>query len=560
LGDIYDSGELLVPLKDYKYFEISPFGHLKRHDLIRKWYLLGRKNQLSTENHERKLGELEEFVSEILGRDLIRPVPLVVLTILQQIDAGNESSTIGGSFGQIYDHLVNARLCIGSLSKADVSTRLAFLSFLAYKLFQSEASSFNEELSEEIEEEFKTKRYVDVDSRLIIKESIQSGILRQQYGQFEFKHSYYFAYFVAKYIADHIGRDPKIDGLVQELSSKLFLDDIGNIFLFLTHLSPSELPIEHAVRAANSLFGDSKEISLGKDIAFINTRLKDILTAPRLEEKQSTKENRRVMLAERDKAEESPDSSRLDASESHESAAELNAALRTIKILGQVLRDRAADLDGKRKEEILDAAVSLSRRSLGYTFDRFENGDTNLVAIFQKIIEEHGLGDPRRSRMIAERIVAMLLVRFSYCIIKHLSAAVGSEQLKPLYDHKLKHSEESPPFISLVSASIRLDHCTGFPEVLVTDISKALAKNHFALGILRQSVWMRFYLFPAPVDMKQRVCERLEIPYNNQLFLNPKTKQSTKLLTSSKDEASMQARKRRRGRKKDRSRRKRGRK
>lgn len=98
----------------------------------------------------------------------------------------------------------------------------------------------------------------------------------------------------------------------------------------------------------------------------------------------------------------------------------------------------------------------------------------------------------------------------SYGFIKRISHNVGQRELMLTYRRVLE--EENSIAVSLVNASIKLDHAVDFPKSDILDLGERLEVNPFAASILRHLVLNYFHLFPVKTTVKQRVCEKLHIP------------------------------------------------
>jgi hypothetical protein len=92
---------------------IRPLGHLKRQQLLQRWFELG--DEPGGESIEEveigyKVLEVERTINTVLGRKLLPSYPVFVLSLLQILESGKSLNTITGSYGYIYETLIASAL------------------------------------------------------------------------------------------------------------------------------------------------------------------------------------------------------------------------------------------------------------------------------------------------------------------------------------------------------------------------------------------------------------------------------------------------------------------
>ena len=82
--------------------------------------------------------------------------------------------------------------------------------------------------------------------------------------------------------------------------------------------------------------------------------------------------------------------------------------------------------------------------------------------------------------------------------------------------------------VTLVDASIKLDHSIEFPERHSLNLGDRLEINPFAASLLRHLVVNHFNLFPVRPNIRQKVCQKLDIPIGSTRAILPSHKKIAK--------------------------------
>jgi hypothetical protein len=189
---------------------------------------------------------------------------------------------------------------------------------------------------------------------------------------------------------------------------------------------------------------------------------------------------------------------------------EFNAAIKTIQIAGQILRNFGGRLDGPDKLRLTDACYSLGLRLMKLIYSSFEEIESDLIGAAQRTLQERYPDlPPADAQRFANSLVFGLLKFTTIGLIKHVSNSIGLEKLAPVFAEVLKIK----PTVArrMIDLSIRLDHFTAIPEDQTLQLYKEVQNSLLISDVLRQLIFSRFYFFTAPHDVKQRICHKLEI-------------------------------------------------
>ena len=133
----------------------------------------------------------------------------------------------------------------------------------------------------------------------------------------------------------------------------LHIEENANIVLFLAHLSKNPLIIDELITVADGIYKDDEPLSMGADLQQIEdaSLRKGTLYLPDSSPDESRKEILDELDAERDRDVcTSPDDD--TSTEDDELLKSLNSALKTLQILGQLLKNFGGSLSGEKKIRI----------------------------------------------------------------------------------------------------------------------------------------------------------------------------------------------------------------
>ncbi len=122
----------------------------------------------------------------------------------------------------------------------------------------------------------------------------------------------------------------------------------------------------------------------------------------------------------------------------------------------------------------------------------------------------------------AERTVYGLTHAVAYGLIRRIAVSIGSPELRETYESVRK--ELNVRAVDLVDVAVKLDQFAEFPQKTVIALHKNLKGKWVPDGVLRALVTSHFYMFPVTGQIKQRICEKLGIPYKKVRKLETKGK------------------------------------
>lgn len=516
LDELFLSAENSKTSNGFTECEIMVFGHVKRAELIRKWYRLGQSEYLIEESGvSQNIVRAEKLISSILGKNFVPPYPFYILVILQQLEVGISVNSTSGSLGYLYESLITLALTkIGSKSR-DLDKQYSYLSELAYYFFCEKIKVISEERLPIWHTRYSSKYKLTIDMGSFLQTLIAASILERDDEGISFKYSYMYYYFVARYFRDHIG-DELIKEYIIRMSERLHQTESANIIIFLCYLSKDPFILNTLLAASRKMFANYAQFDVVSDTAFVANLLSEM---PKLMlNAENTDENHKEELQNKDEVEQkepddNDDTAELDGKSDFdlEEFSQLNVAVKSIQILGQLLKNFPGSWDGDQKFELVEQCYSLGLRVLKFVFGSLEKGQEEIVQRVAEVLKnEYQDWETQQIYDGIHHFIFSLLEGYTYVFIKVIADSVGHNDFAMTYNDLL---EKYPDNLSIqyIDLSIRLDFYKDFPSAQVFELAKKVYKNNFASFLLRHSVWYYFYIYKAKRELRESVCDRLNI-------------------------------------------------
>jgi hypothetical protein len=202
---------------------------------------------------------------------------------------------------------------------------------------------------------------------------------------------------------------------------------------------------------------------------------------------------------------------------------QINAGIKTLGVIGQILRNFPGSLRGEMKEQMARESYRLGLRILGVTCRkmalaaqsaraRLVGADTKVPATLTR--------EEREQRL--NKFLYYLAALLGFGMVKSVSQAVGSGQLKETYEDLI--AADSSIGFSLIDLSVRLDHLRPFPEDLIFDLYKKSRGNEYVKSLIRAFALEYMYLYPCKQTLIQKVCANLDIEQKKTHLVDPRYK------------------------------------
>lgn len=498
---------------DSSIFEMLPSNYHHRLELIEKWLRIGNGEQ-ADEEVRLTAARLSKVVDETLGRNLIPALPVFVLIVLQRAELSQDLNTVvkGGSQGFLYESLIHQALS-AKVRVCSVVTSLTYLTSLASALRASGVDSLSQSDFEAFHVAHCKRFALDISVSKLQGQCVDAGILDATAELVRFKYPFHYYYFVARtlsQIKEWSELEPQIDGLIHSIHT----ERSANVLLFLAHIGRDARIAGKILEHADGMFSGyaGREADLFAKLPILQKYGQPEIRAIIFEGRRDAQ----LMELERDdlSAEHAQRELAQVAEERLkdrlEDALAMNAAFKTLQVLGQVLRNHAGEIEREEKSEIARSCVSLGLRVLGFLYEMSDAHGQEMISFrgAQIRVEKPNLSDPEIAEEL-ERYLPSFLSNITVGTLMKVANAIGAEDLRPTLDDVLGASRTH----ELLKLVVQLEHFAEFPKREILDFEADVLTDGGFLpnAIFRRFIVRRFYLFPIRDELKRDVLERFKI-------------------------------------------------
>ncbi|MDI1252998.1 metallophosphoesterase [Thermomonas sp.] len=491
-----------------KIFEILPLSHKRRGELIRKWVEIGRSDSITPEQIEHETRQVKSVIDAWLGKNFLPRFPVFVLIVLQQMDVGRQLKSVisNGSQGFLFEALITKAI-EGHVHKHPINTVRDFLSEFAAALWVKDAAYLSTADVASLREKF-AARLVTVSSDILLEELVEARLIAVDARGMAFRYPYLYYYFSALWISrlKDVERDIEIRRHVEFVNT----ERSANILTFLAHLEKHHEVLKVLLPMASSLYSESTQGTLS-EYSKISVRYR------------TAADRQTLMLGKPDQVSDymHDERDRMDGmiegredvgnGSQLEDTFKLNTAIKSIQVLGQILKSRASGFEADEKVLIASESMKLTRRMLSFFYKIiYENAD--MFVHFASDAFERALKiDKTEAANIANDFIGLLVVGFGKVSISIVGEALASPEL-PLLISRLEKDAADDEDSRLMLLAARLIADPEYPSHAVIEFNSGLKPaNVLAHSILGWLVARRFHLDPPDHAVRDQACKLLGI-------------------------------------------------
>ncbi len=501
-------------LLEFDRCEIRQMSHYLRGKLIEKWHALD--GEASDSDTADRVEQDEAVISSMMTKNVLPCFPVTVLLVLQARESSKAANLVNGSYGYLYETLITTSLARVGGDSTEIDTRYTFISRIAHYLFERKQEYITEAEIQELSDQYLESYEIPIAVQKLVGDLEEAKLLVRSDGSLRFRYKYVFYYFVARYFQENLRSEKEHDALtteLQEMADRAGNEEYGNILMFVIYLTKDPDLIEHILQNAKKVFAEISPCDFKQDVAFLN----NLTSPPTLElPASSVEENRQQRRVQLDElgdtfAQKPTDQSEIVAYDDQMSPVlKISFALRTLDLMGQVLRNFPGSLRKEIKVEIAKASYRLGLRLLHVFLGTMEIHIDQVRDLAREAIR---LNKPKESAAEIDRMAneaAFFLARIAgFGLIKRVSYSVGAKVLERTY--KSVHTIEggSVP-VSVIDLSIRLDHLP-FPESEIRGLWARVRDNLYAATVTRDLVANHLYLHNVENRRRQSIESLLDI-------------------------------------------------
>lgn len=528
---IRDAADYPDTLLQSQRYDICQFGKVRLENLARKWRQIGNPNADPSEVKIQAL-KLQDRVEGMLAAAGLPHSPWLLLVMLEQADAGDAVALKNGSYGHLYQAIITMALTKSNLTQPDISGKYTYLAELARHLYEYGRGILTDIEARAFHREHCDKFDLPFDYERVRNDLVAIRILRNDGGEISFRHKYVYCFFVGWWVAENIHTEDA-KKTVRELCGTIHNSESSNTLVFLAHLTKNPVILEEMKLAAANLFSEASAATIDDDVKALNS-LKGSDSGYVLPNNNPEVNRRLIQEAHDDSVAQRQqriqdgrelthpsDEDESEIGQAYQTVRDIRSALRTIGILGQVLRNGASSTQASDKLAVMQEIFGLGRRVLGHIYGHLDHVDELVKEIegkFAKWQEEdpdacQEMGfDSDDARELAERVIYDIYWMASTAMVKRVSHAVGMSLLDTT--SKRLVDEDGVVFNRLVDIAVRLNRRQlSIPSDDIVRLHKNCSKesNRIGCAIISVLALERMALYDTQVSDKQKVCKQIGI-------------------------------------------------
>lgn len=521
-----------VDINDFIRYSISEYSARLREKLLCKWINIGIDETVDIKRQMFEMDCKQELINKTLGKALsscfMPSYPFFILSILIGTENnGNLNTTDITSQGNCYSFLVYINLKRCEIKGEDIHSYENILSSLSFYMYEkrnkyigsSEINDFFQNYDNKYllpfsfsSEEVNYKKLLDK----LCSAQILSNNMRDCY---EFRYPYLYYYFLSKFFTQNYQEyKNKIDDILDDLQ----LEENGHICMFLVYHSVHNEFIDSLLNKAKDLFKEFEPATLKKkELSFFcdNLKIEEFLYLSSNGEVKKARENSLEIQSELEEAtSDYHEESTFEDNTEDGLLKDLYKSIRTVEIIGNIVRNRYGSLQIGRQKKIIQEAININLRIISYVFDAIknQNNQQDIISWIKKRLEhlikkkniEGNIDYLEKATEIFWNINYFIICGFIYQTVR----SIGTKNLNRIISDL--SSEKSEPSYSLIEHGIKLFYNY---EIDVSKIEKDF--KDYSYSFVAELIMKHLISFFSQYNIidfkeKQRISARLGIQFS----------------------------------------------
>lgn len=392
-------------IRSFTHFKIKEFIPSLRNQLIEKWTnLTDKKNNANHNENEiyQSIDNTTELVNtalgKVIGNGIMPAYPFFILSVISTYETfAKPLDQEITSQGYCYQALIYMYLIKQGVKNDEIDIYINFLTEFAFYFYTSKKNELAIDDFNSFMELYLNKYHLPIKQEILLKNLQKTQIIGlDDFNNYTFCYPYLYYFFVAKYLAEHIEDNKKV---IDSIISNLHKDENAYIAIFISHHSKNVYVLDEIILNAYSLFDKYNTATLSKEeLSFFDEQV-DIIIKEVLPPTNVTPEKERVKRLEtQDVAEQiNIDEKKkivLEEENDNDLAMELRRSIKTVEVMGRIIKNRAGSLKKSRLEFIFEEAMRVHLRILSSFFELIKNDEAQQEIVnfisnrLNKIVED----------------------------------------------------------------------------------------------------------------------------------------------------------------------------
>jgi GTPase SAR1 family protein len=521
-------------IDSFAYFRIEEFVPSLRNQLIVKWAdLTDSADSCTTRNLiYQRIDENTELVNatlgKIFGNGIMPSYPFFILSVIST----HETLTSPldqeiTSQGYCYQALIYLCLRKNNVKNDEIEIYLNFLTELSFFFYSHDKNELSKQEFDSFIESYLDEFYLPIELDTLLDKLLKSHLIElDNLGNYSFCYIYLYYFFVAKYLAENTKKEEEV---IENIIANLHKDKNAYIAIFISHHSKNDPILEEILLNAYYLFPGYKPATLNKsELNFFDKQEKLIVRAILPSSKTNHEIERDKQLRHQDIIEENNITNNHNDDEAidHDLLIDLRRSIRTVEVMGGIIKNRAGSLNKAMNEDIFQEAMKIQLRLLSYFFNIIEKEEAqeeiveimtrslrNVVDKKSKEREKNGKieRDPTTEDLekISKTIFWNLNFFIIYSILTKTIRSLGSNKLIKIAEKIC--DEEGTPASFLIKHGIFMWYSK---NVQIENISKRIKCEDFSnitKEIMRRMIVEHFSVHQTNFRERERISKEFNI-------------------------------------------------
>nr|WP_245249553.1 TIR domain-containing protein [Methanolinea mesophila] len=479
-------------------FRIKELKPSIRSELIKRWLSLNDKEiDLDTyQEIDKKVELINVTLGRNIGKGLIPAYPFFILSALITYEAFalslNEDIT---SQGYCYHAFLVYYLKKRNVESDDIDTYFNFMSEFASFLRQKNQNQLNFNEFSVFMEDYSNNFNLHIKPEKLLK-NLSDVVIKDGLNNFSFKYPCFYYFFVGKTLSENLDK-PDVIETIKEIFNNLQNPENAYIAVFIIHHSKNVQVLNEIETISLSLFNQYDPATLSKDeMAFFDEEMHNVIRAILPSENHTPEMHREQLSKFEDDFEENHNFETNDdqVTENKEYLIDLRKAVKTVEVMGVIIRNRSGSLEKDRLRNIFLYGMNVHLRILTSLINSIKSEESQKAILDYMTIRLSQLDEKRDAnkklseedkRKMAQTIFWNMCFIIVYGNIFKIVNSLGSDKLIEISNQVC--DEIDNPATALIKYGILMKYLKNIP---VEELHRRISQKDFSLIAKRSAEMM----------------------------------------------------------------------
>jgi hypothetical protein len=417
------------------------------------------------------------------------------------------------SKGHCYQALIYIALRKAEIKDTEIDIYLSFLENLSNYLFDKNINDISENDFESFYNDYTNEYNQPIEKAMFLRKLLESKILKfDSIGEYGFSSSYIYYFFVSKYLADHC-KEPHIYKKIENIYNNLEKAQNGYMGVFIIHHLHDKKVLDEI--EVNILIQYDKYDDATMDANEVEFLQKHIETLTRLTmntRNMSYEKREEQLRIEAQREEEEIKSRKEDGNDDISiinEVKQLRKALRTVEVMGHILKTRPGSFKKELQKRYFSEALSVYFRITKRILLDFKNNENDFIGYFMDRISYFNMKEISSEEIfnLARRYFCQYNLLNYYACIHRASSILCSEQILQVISEVC--DEINTPLSYFVKLQCQMWYTKKIPIDEIKTIHKSM--KGLQVYVLDDLIIRYCEMHDVKIDEKQKIANTLKI-------------------------------------------------